>query len=184
MDSLTRIAHAKREIGLSLGETATTKGYPASVISMIPNLIERTGTSDRGEGSITSFYTILADGDDNNDPVVDTARAILDGHIVLSRSNAQMGIYPAVDVSHSISRVMNDLVTLEHSNATKLFRKHISTYIENKDLVLMGGYTPGQDKDLDDAIQIWPKLIEFISQSQDQKADFESSKSQLLQLYK
>ena len=184
MDSLTRIAHAKREIGLSLGETATTKGYPASVISMIPNLIERTGTSDRGEGSITSFYTILADGDDNNDPVVDTARAILDGHIVLSRSNAQMGIYPAVDVSHSISRVMNDLVTLEHSNATKLFRKHISTYIENKDLVLMGGYTPGQDKDLDDAIQIWPKLIEFISQPQDQKADFESSKSELLQLYK
>ena len=184
MDSLTRIAHAKREIGLSLGETATTKGYPASVISMIPNLIERTGTSDKGEGSITSFYTILADGDDNNDPVVDTARAILDGHIVLSRSNAQMGIYPAVDVSHSISRVMNDLVTLEHSNATKLFRKHISTYIENKDLVLMGGYTPGQDKDLDDAIQIWPKLIEFISQPQDQKADFESSKSQLLQLYK
>ena len=93
MDSLTRIAHAKREIGLSLGETATSKGYPASVISMIPNLIERTGTSDKGQGSITSFYTILADGDDNNDPVVDTARAILDGHIVLSRLNAQMGIY-------------------------------------------------------------------------------------------
>ena len=129
MDSLTRIAHAKREIGLSLGETVTSKGYPASVISMIPNLIERAGTSDKGEGSITAFYTILADGDDNNDPVVDTARAILDGHIVLSRLNAQMGIYPAVDVSSSISRVMNDLVSSEHTNAAKIFRKHITNYI-------------------------------------------------------
>ena len=184
MDSLTRIAHAKREIGLSLGETATSKGYPASVISMIPNLIERTGTSDKSQGSITSFYTILADGDDNNDPVVDTARAILDGHIVLSRSNAQMGIYPAVDISHSISRVMNDLVSQEHSNASKLFRKHISNYIENKDLLLMGGYTNGKDKDLDDAILMWPKLLDFISQPNNKKADFESSKNGLLQLYK
>ena len=125
MDSLTRIAHAKREIGLSLGEPTTSKGYPASVISMIPNLIERSGTNDEGDGSITSFYTILADGDDNNDPVVDTARAILDGHILLSRSNAQMGIYPAIDVSNSISRVMNDLTSDEHLNAAKLFRKHI-----------------------------------------------------------
>ena len=184
MDSLTRIAHAKREIGLSLGETATSKGYPASVISMIPNLIERTGTSDKGEGSITSFYTILADGDDNNDPVVDTARAILDGHILLSRSNAQMGIYPAVDISNSISRVMNDLIPQEHLNAAKLFRKHISSYIENKDLLLMGGYTHGQDKDLDDAIIMWPKLIDFISQPNNQRADFDSSKNQLLELYK
>ncbi len=183
MDSLTRIAHAKRELGLSLGETATTKGYPASVISMIPNLIERTGTSDNGNGSITSFYTILADGDDNNDPVVDTARAILDGHIVLSRLNAQMGIYPAVDISHSISRVMNDLISIEHLNASTLFRKHVSTYIENKDLILMGGYSSGQDKDLDDAIAMWPKLIEFISQQHDQKANFANSKNELLQLY-
>mgnify|MGYP000106008808 CR=1 FL=1 len=99
---------------------------------MIPNLIERTGTSDKGEGSITAFYTILADGDDNNDPVVDTARAILDGHIVLSRLNAQMGIYPAVDVSHSISRVMSDLASTDHSNAAKLFRKHVTNYLENK----------------------------------------------------
>ena len=183
MDSLTRIAHAKREIGLSLGEVATSKGYPPSVISMIPNLIERTGTNDQGEGSITSFYTILADGDDNNDPVVDTARAILDGHIVLSRLNAQMGIYPAVDVSNSISRVMNELISDDHLNASKLFRKHISSYIENKDLLLMGGYTQGQDKDLDDAISMWPKLIEFISQNNFEKANFENSKSELLKLY-
>ena len=183
MDSLTRIAHAKREIGLSLGEVATSKGYPPSVISMIPNLIERTGTNDQGEGSITSFYTILADGDDNNDPVVDTARAILDGHIVLSRLNAQMGIYPAVDVSNSISRVMDELITNDHLNASKLFRKHISSYIENKDLLLMGGYTQGQDKDLDDAIAMWPKLIDFISQNNTEKSSFESAKSALLKLY-
>ncbi|MDA0916920.1 MAG: FliI/YscN family ATPase [Proteobacteria bacterium] len=183
MDSLTRIAHAKREIGLSLGEPTTSKGYPASVISMIPNLIERSGTNDQGEGSITSFYTILADGDDNNDPVVDTARAILDGHIVLSRSNAQMGIYPAVDISHSISRVMIDLATQEHMNASKLFRKHISTYIENKDLLLIGGYTQGQDKDLDEAIIMWPKLIDFISQSNTEKSSFENAKAELLKLY-
>ena len=183
MDSLTRIAHAKREIGLSLGEPTTSKGYPASVISMIPNLIERSGTNDEGDGSITSFYTILADGDDNNDPVVDTARAILDGHILLSRSNAQMGIYPAIDVSNSISRVMNDLASDEHLNAAKLFRKHISSYIENKDLLLMGGYTQGQDKDLDEAILMWPKLIDYISQTNSEKSDYETSKSQLLKLY-
>ena len=184
MDSLTRIAHAKREIGLSLGEATTSKGYPASVISMIPNLIERTGTSDNGEGSITAFYTILADGDDNNDPVVDTARAILDGHIVLSRLNAQMGIYPAVDISLSISRVMNDLISDEHSDCSKHFRKHITTYLENKDLLLMGGYNPGQDKDLDDAIRMWPKIINFISQPSKQKASYEESVSELLKLYK
>ena len=183
MDSLTRIAHAKREIGLSLGEVATSKGYPPSVISMIPNLIERTGTGYQGNGSITSFYTILADGDDNNDPVVDAARAILDGHIVLSRLNAQMGIYPAVDVSNSISRVMNELISDNHLNASKLFRKHISSYIENKDLLLMGGYTQGQDKDLDDAIAMWPKLIDFISQNNTEKSSFESAKSALLKLY-
>ena len=184
MDSLTRIAHAKREIGLSLGEATTSKGYPASVISMIPNLIERTGTSDNGEGSITAFYTILADGDDNNDPVVDTARAILDGHIVLSRLNAQMGIYPAVDISLSISRVMNDLISDEHSDCSKHFRKHITTYLENKDLLMMGGYNPGQDKDLDDAIRMWPKIIDFISQPSKQKASYEESVSELLKLYK
>ncbi|MEK9849196.1 MAG: FliI/YscN family ATPase, partial [Candidatus Puniceispirillum sp.] len=109
MDSLTRVAHARREIGLALGEQPTSKGYPPSVVSMIPALVERTGTGIGNEGSITAFYTVLADGDDANDPVVDTARAILDGHILLSREQAQMGIYPAVDLSASISRVMNDI---------------------------------------------------------------------------
>ena len=184
MDSLTRIAHAKREIGLSLGEATTSKGYPASVISMIPNLIERTGTSDKGEGSITAFYTILADGDDNNDPVVDTARAILDGHIVLSRLNAQMGIYPAVDISHSISRVMGDLISSDHLNAAKSFRKHVTNYLENKDLLLMGGYNQGQDKDLDEAIMMWPRIIDFITQPNNKKANYDSSIEELLKLFK
>ena len=115
--------------------------------------------------------------------MVDTARAILDGHIVLSRSNAQMGIYPAVDISHSISRVMNDLVSQEHLNASKLFRKDVNSYTENKDLLLMGGYTQGQDKDLDQAIQMWPKLIDFITQPHNEKSNFESSQTQLAKLY-
>ena len=122
MDSLTRIAHAKREIGLSLGEQPTSKGYPPSVISMIPNLIERTGTSDNSFGTITAFYTVLADSDDTNDPVVDTARAILDGHIVLSRLNAQLGIYPAVDLTNSVSRVMSEISSENHLEIATKFR--------------------------------------------------------------
>ena len=105
--------HARREIGLALGEQPTSKGYPPSVVSLIPALIERSGTGLKGQGSITSFYTVLADGDDTNDPVVDTARAILDGHVLLSRQQTQMGIYPAVDVPASVSRVMNEIVTLQ-----------------------------------------------------------------------
>jgi len=127
-DSLTRVAHAQRELGLALGEQPTSRGYPPSVISMIPNLIERTGTSTNNSGSITSIYTILADGDDTTtDPVVDTARAILDGHIVLSRELAQQGIYPAIDVNQSISRLMTDIVSTQHqkkcSDITKVFIK-------------------------------------------------------------
>merc|ERR1711975_177581 len=135
MDSLTRVAHARREIGLALGEQPTSKGYPPSVISLIPSLIERTGSGEAGKGTITSFYTILADGDDQNDPVVDTARAILDGHIMLSRDQAQLGIYPAVDVSSSVSRVMNEIVDENHIAASIKFRQLVTTYSENKDLL-------------------------------------------------
>ena len=184
MDSLTRIAHAKREIGLSLGEQPTSKGYPPSVISMIPSLIERTGTSDECDGSITAFYTVLADGDDANDPVVDTARAILDGHIVLSRLNAQLGIYPAVDLTNSVSRVMSEISDEKHIEVATKFRSQVSLYVENRDLILMGGYVQGQDEKMDEAIAMWPKILDFISQKENEKTKFEDCIQGLLNLYK
>ncbi|MEC8578669.1 MAG: FliI/YscN family ATPase, partial [Pseudomonadota bacterium] len=182
MDSLTRVAHARREIGLALGEQPTSKGYPPSVISMIPQLVERSGTGVSGVGSITSFYTVLADGDDTNDPVVDAARAILDGHIVLSREQAQLGIYPAVDLPASISRVAADISGDAHTAAVRQFRRLVSLYLENRDLVMMGGYVQGQDADLDVALQMWPQLVDHIMQPETQKADFESSRNALLAL--
>ena len=175
MDSLTRVAHARREIGLALGEQPTSKGYPPSVVSLIPSLIERSGTGLAGQGSITSFYTVLADGDDTNDPVVDTARAILDGHILLSRQQTQLGIYPAVDVPASVSRVMSEIASPHQTDAAIVFRKLISLYLENRDLILMGGYVAGQDPDLDLAVQLWPSLIDHIRQNFDQKASFDES---------
>jgi flagellum-specific ATP synthase len=183
MDSLTRVAHAQREIGLALGEAPTSKGYPASVISMIPNLIERAGMGvGPNAGSITGIYTVLADGDDSNDPVVDTARAILDGHIVLSRSIAQMGVYPAIDIPASISRVMNDIVPLSQQKAARKFKRLVSLYNENRDLMLMGGYVSGQDADLDQAVALWPKLVDYISQSPDDQAELSKSSSQLISI--
>ncbi|WP_292287506.1 FliI/YscN family ATPase [Marivita sp.] len=176
MDSLTRVAHAQREIGLALGEAPTSKGYPASVISMIPTLIERAGMGvGAHSGSITGIYTVLADGDDGNDPVVDTARAILDGHVVLSRSIAQMGIYPAIDIPASISRVMNDIVPPQQQAAAQKFKRMVSLYNENRDLMLMGGYVSGQDSDLDEAVSLWPRLVEYIRQAPDARADINES---------
>ena len=183
MDSLTRVAHARREIGLALGEQPTSKGYPPSVISLIPTLIERTGSGSQGKGTITAFYTILADGDDQNDPVVDTSRAILDGHIMLSRDQAQLGIYPAVDVSSSVSRVMNEIVDNKHIEASIKFRQLVTTYNENKDLLMMGGYTQGQDQTLDLAITLWPKITEFIKQQENKKESFSSSSTELMQVF-
>ena len=175
MDSLTRVAHAKREIGLALGEQPTSKGYPPSVISMIPSLIERTGNGIKNEGSITAFYTVLADSDDHNDPVVDSARAILDGHIILSREQSQLGIYPAIDIKNSISRIMDDIVSEEQKNLAKHFKKLVSVYQESRDLVLMGGYTKGQDAAIDEAHEMWPKLVDFIKQDQNYKSNYDDS---------
>ena len=175
MDSLTRVAHAKREIGLALGEQPTSKGYPPSVISMIPSLIERTGNGINNEGSITAFYTVLADSDDHNDPVVDSARAILDGHIILSREQSQLGIYPAIDIKNSISRIMDDIVSEEQKNLAKHFKKLVSVYQESRDLVLMGGYTKGQDIAIDEAHEMWPKLVDFIKQDQNYKSNYDNS---------
>ena len=182
-DSLTRVAHAQRELGLALGEQPTSRGYPPSVISLIPNLIERTGTSTDGSGSITSIYTILADGDDTTtDPVVDTARAILDGHIVLSRDLAQQGIYPAIEVNQSISRLMNNIVSQPQQKNAQTLRKYLSKYNENKDLVLMGGYVQGQDPDLDQALALWPEILKFLHQDENEVCDFETSHDQLSKL--
>ena len=175
MDSLTRVAHARREIGLALGEQPTAKGYPPSVVSLIPKLVERSETGIGEQGSVTAFYTVLADGDDTNDPVVDTARAILDGHILLSREQTQLGIYPALDVPNSVSRVMTEITTEEHQEIANKFRRFVSIYMENRDLILMGGYSAGQDPELDQAVNIWPELVSFLQQKQDVKADFNSS---------
>ncbi len=179
MDSLTRIAHAKREVGLALGEQPTSKGYPPSVISMLPALIERTGTGNINEGSITAFYTILADSDDTNDPVVDTARAILDGHIVLSREHAQMGIFPAIDLNQSLSRVMNSITDEKHQNQAKIIKKLYSLYLENRELILMGGYTAGQNEDIDKALESWTKICKLIQQGEKEKTTYEDSLKQL-----
>ena len=182
-DSLTRVAHAQRELGLALGEQPTSRGYPPSVISLIPNLIERTGTSTDNSGSITSIYTILADGDDTTtDPVVDTARAILDGHIVLSRDLAQQGIYPAIEVNQSISRLMNDIVSQPQQKNAQTLRKYLSKYNENRDLVLMGGYVQGQDPDLDQALALWPQILKFLHQDENEVCDFDASHDQLSKL--
>ena len=182
-DSLTRVAHAQRELGLALGEQPTSRGYPPSVISLIPNLIERTGTSTDNSGSITSIYTILADGDDTTtDPVVDTARAILDGHIVLSRDLAQQGIYPAIEVNQSISRLMNDIVSQPQQKNAQTLRKYLSKYNENRDLVLMGGYVQGQDPDLDQALALWPEILKFLHQDENEVCDFDASHDQLSKL--
>ncbi|MEL5876657.1 FliI/YscN family ATPase [Cereibacter sphaeroides] len=183
MDSLTRVAHAQREVGLALGEQPTAKGYPPSVVSMIPGLIERTGPGLPGEGAITAIYTVLADGDDTtNDPVVDTARAILDGHFVLSRRQTQMGLYPAIDISHSVSRTMNDVVDDRHRRAAARLRQLIALYSDNRDLMLMGGYAAGQDADLDQAVQLWPRIRALIGQGPHEPADFEASRAALLEL--
>jgi flagellum-specific ATP synthase len=167
MDSLTRVAHAGREIGLALGEPASARGYPPSAIAMLPNLIERAGADAHGTGSITAIYTVLADGDDGNDPVVDSARSILDGHIVLSRQLAERGLYPAIDLGPSVSRVMTDIADPSHIRAARTLRRHLATYEENRDLILMGAYRSGADPAIDQAVAYHPAVMEFIKQDSD-----------------
>ncbi len=164
MDSLTRVAHAAREIGLLLGEPGAARGYPPSALAAITRLVERAGNSAASGGSITGIYTVLADGDNQDDPVVDTARSILDGHIVLSRDLAQRGQYPAIDIPASLSRVMNDIVPPQHQQLARQFRAMIASYEANRDLVLMGAYRAGTDAQLDRAIAMDPALTAFLVQ--------------------
>jgi flagellum-specific ATP synthase len=149
----------------------------------LPNLIERTGTNVAATGTITSIYTVLADGDDmNTDPIVDTARAILDGHIVLSREFAQQGVYPAIDVTRSISRLMSDIVDKKVLENAKKLRKLISKYQENEDLIMMGGYAQGQDPDLDMAITNWPSILEFLKQDYSEAVSFTEAQKSISEL--
>lgn len=164
IDSLTRIAHAQREIGLGLGEPPTMKGYPPSALGLIPRLVERAGADSRSGGSITAVYTVLADGGDTNDPVVDSARAIVDGHILLSRQLAEQGVFPAIDVSASLSRTMPDAVEASHLAAAAHFRRLWSAFEENRDLLLMGAYVPGNDAILDEAIARRTDMLSFLRQ--------------------
>lgn len=185
MDSLTRVAHAQREIGLSRGEATIHKGYTPSVLSLLPKLIERVGTGYADQGTITAIYTVLADGDDvTSDPIVDTSRAILDGHIILSRSQAAQGIYPAIDLTLSISRVMKDLITGDKLTKVNRLRALISTYYENRDLLMMGGYAEGQNEDLDIAIKLWPKITKFLQQDLNERSSLEDSFHKLAEIIK
>jgi flagellum-specific ATP synthase len=183
LDSLTRVGHAQREIGLALGEQPTARGYPPSVVALIPALLERAGPGPAGEGTITAICTVLADGDDTtNDPVVDTARAILDGHLVLSRRQAQMGVYPAIDVPQSVSRVMPDVTDRNHQAAALRLRQLVAAYMDNRDLVMMGGYAPGQDATLDEALRLWPEIRALIAQDSDAPVSLAESRAALLAL--
>ena len=164
LDSLTRVAHAARELALVLGEPGAARGYPPSALAAITRLVERAGNSARTGGAVTGIYTVLADGDDGNDPVVDTARAILDGHIVLSRELAQRGHYPAIDIPASLSRVMDELVSPEVGRAARALRALIAAREANRDLVLMGAYRAGSDPQLDTALAMSGAIDAFLTQ--------------------
>lgn len=175
MDSLTRFAQAQREIALAIGEPPATKGYPPSVFSLIPQLVERAGNGPAGGGAITAIYTVLTEGDDQQDPVADAARAILDGHIVLSRRLAEAGQYPAVDVEASISRVMPQIIEPAQLEHAQQFKNIYSLYRQNQDLINVGAYSLGSDPEIDAAIALFPSLQNLLKQGMDQAVDWHSS---------
>ena len=178
MDSLTRFSMAQREIGLASGEPPVTRGYPPSVYSEMPKLLERAGTA--GQGSITGLYTVLVDGDDFNEPITDTARSILDGHIMLSRKLGHKNHYPAIDILQSISRVMSQIATKEHKQLAGKLKTVMATYNEAEDLINIGAYKSGSNKNIDFAISKIDKVNDFLTQGVDEKYDFEEE-MQLLQ---
>ncbi len=182
MDSLTRYAQAQREIALAVGEPPATKGYPPSVFAKLPALVERAGTGGAGGGAITAFYTVLTEGDDPQDPIADSARAILDGHIVLSRKIAESGQYPAIDIEASISRIMTEIVTPEHQQQARRFKQIYSTYQQNQDLINVGAYTKGSDPHIDESIIYQPRLRSFLEQNIYDVVDYEASMQELYKL--
>lgn len=184
MDSLTRFAQAQREISLAIGEPPATKGYPPSVFAKLPQLVERAGNNGEKGGSITAFYTVLAEGDDSNDPVVDAARAVLDGHIMLSRTIAEEGHFPAIDIEASVSRVMNDVVSEEHRQAAKRFKQLYSTFQKNHDLISVGAYQYGSDSNIDEAIDYNESLKHFLQQDTSEAFNYRDSVDGLFHLFK
>lgn len=182
LDSITRIAMAQREVGLAIGEPPATRGYTPSVFAMMPKLMERAGTNEFG--TITGLYTVLVEGDDFNEPISDTARSILDGHIVLSRELAHKNHYPAVDVLQSLSRVMNDVTSDEHKAAAGVIRNLLAVYSKNEDLINIGAYVSGSDPLCDKAIALMPKINEFLTQDIKDKIEYEETINNLIQLGK
>ena len=182
MDSLTRFAMAQREIALAVGEPPATKGYPPSVFAKLPQLVERAGNGLEGGGSITAFYTVLTEGDDQQDPIAESARAILDGHIVLSRRLVEQGHYPAIDIEASISRVMPRLVSPEHLSMVQRFKHMYAHYQRNRDLISVGAYVRGSDPLLDEAIALYPRMEQFLKQDMLQREPYAESLAQLTAL--
>lgn len=183
MDSLTRYAMAQREIALAIGEPPATKGYPPSVFAKLPALVERAGNGDHGGGSITAFYTVLTEGDDQQDPIADSARAILDGHIVLNRVLAEAGHYPAIDIEQSISRAMHNITTPEHQQAARNLKQLYSRYQRNRDLINVGAYRAGSDPVLDMAIAKHGQIESFLQQHIPEKVTLQQSLSTLQTLF-
>ena len=181
MDSLTRFSMAQREIGLASGEPPVTRGYPPSVYAELPKLLERAGTSERG--SITGLYTVLVDGDDFNEPITDTARGILDGHIVLNRKLAQKNHYPAIDVLASISRVMSSIVSKEQKAVAGKLKNVMATYAEAEDLINIGAYKNGSNKEIDYAIAKHAAVNEYLLQQTDEKFEFEQEVEMLKNIF-
>lgn len=181
-DSLTRVAHAQREIGLAIGEPPTAKGYPPSVFALLPRLIERAGVGRKGFGSITAMYTVLAEGDDRADPIVDIARASLDGQVMLSRQLADAAHYPAIDLAGSISRVMSNLVPATLLKSANRFRRLWTLYQQNQDLIQVGAYEAGTNPDLDEAIRLRPAMEALLQQGSDASVNMEHSQKMMVQL--
>jgi len=180
MDSTTRIAMAQRQIGLAAGEPPTTKGYPPSVFSLLPKLLERSGRTDRG--SITGMYTVLVEGDDITEPISDAIRGVLDGHVWLSRELANRGHYPAVAVLESISRVMVDVVDAEHKAAAAEVRRVLAVWTDVEDLVNVGAYAAGANIEFDVAVRMKPAIDDFLRQAIEERADFDDTRSRLVEL--
>jgi len=181
MDSVTRLALAQREVGLAIGEPPATRGYTPSVFALLPKVLERTGPGPTG--TITAFYTVLVEGDDMNEPVSDTVRGILDGHIVLNRALAEKNHYPAIDVLASISRLMVEVTTKEHRALAAKLRASLAAYAEAEDLINIGAYAHGSNPAIDEAIRLHPGITAFLQQQINERTDFAETLARLEQVF-